>query len=590
MTDPRAHRRLAAILAADVVGYSRLMGVDEAGTLAALRARWKDVLTPAVTRHRGRVVKVMGDGVLVEFGSAVDAVECAVAVQAGFDGANEGVPEDRRIDLRIGINLGDVIVEGADIYGDGVNIAARLEGVAEAGGIAVSAKVWAEVQGKVSVRFTDAGEVALKNIAGAVRVYRVAPLESEAGDQSGSAAPSKPSIAVLPFTNMSGDPDQEFFSDGITEDIITELSRFRDLFVIARNSSFTFKGRAVNVKQVGRELGVTYALEGSVRRAGNRVRITAQLIDCETGSHIWADRFDGELADVFAVQDEITRKIVGMLTVGLENDALERARRKPPESLVAYEHWLRGKRLLWTDGQDNLMARRHFENAISIDPGYSRAYSGLAVTWQMEALGFWNADGWRPFYGKALEYGERALELDEADYQAHISIAWPILYQGDYARMKKHIDRAIMLNPNDADTLANASYLLSIYGDADTAVACAEAAAKLNPHYPDWYEGFHSTALYVARRFDEALVFRLRQPDYFIDSTFHGAAILAQLGRLAEARVWADRAVGRLVERFGGLDRMPKSCIQIMSENNPYRLAEDRELWISSLRLAGVPE
>jgi TolB-like protein/tetratricopeptide (TPR) repeat protein len=389
---------------------------------------------------------------------------------------------------------------------------------------------------------------------------------------------------------MSGDPDQEFFSDGITEDIITELSRFRDLFVIARNSSFTFKGRAVNVKQVARELGVNYALEGSVRRAGNRVRITAQLIACETGNHVWADRFDSDLADVFAVQDEITRKIVGMLTVGLENDALERARRKLPESLVAYEHWLRGKRLLWTDGQDNLMARQHFENAARLDPGYSRAYSGLAVTWQMEALGFWNADDWRPFYGKALEYGEKALELDEADYQAHIAVAWPILYRGDYTRMKWHIDRAIMLNPNDADTLANASYLLAMYGDGPSAVTCAEAAAKLNPRYPGWYESFHAAALFSARRYEEALEMRLRQPDYFIDSTFIGAAILVQLGRLDDARIWADRAVGRLATRFGGLARLPKSCIQIMVENNPYRLAEDREMWVNALRLAGVPE
>lgn len=590
MTTPRTQRRLAAILAADVVGYSRLMSVDESGTLAALRARWKDVLTPTVARFRGRVVKVMGDGVLVEFGSAVDAVDCAVAVQAALSALDREVPEQKRIVLRIGINLGDVVVDGTDLYGDGVNIAARLEGVAEPGGICVSAKVMAEVQGKIGVPFEDAGELVLKNIAQPMRVYRIGPAAAATPPAPAPAATTKPAIAVLPFTNMSGDPDQDFFSDGITEDIITELSRFRELFVIARNSSFTFKGRAVNVKQVGRELGVHYALEGSVRRAGNRVRITAQLIDCETGSHIWADRFDGDLADVFALQDEITRKIVGMLTVGLENDALERARRKPPDSLVAYDHWLRGKRLLWTDGQDNLMARQHFESAARLDPSYSRAYSGLAVTWQMEALGFWNADDWRPFYGKALEYGEKALALDDADYQAHIAIAWPILYRGDYARMKRHIDRAIMLNPNDADTLANASYLLSMYGDGQTAVACAESAAKLNPRFPDWYEGFYATALFISRRFDEALTVRLRQPDYFIDSTFHGAAILAQLGRLAEAREWTDRAVGRLASRFGGLARLPKSCMQIMLENNPYRLPEDRELWASSMRLAGVPE
>ena len=590
MSAPANQRRLAAILAADVVGYSQLMGADEDGTLSAMRAVWAEVFNPTVAAHRGRVFKTMGDGALCEFASAVDAVTCAVAVQAamaGREGTGTGTP---KIVFRIGVNLGDIISEGDDIFGDGVNIAARLEALAPPGGICLSAKVHDEVRGKIECGFEDMGEQAMKNIAVPLRVYRIRPAFGNIADQSAQTPPNKPSIAVLPFTNMSGDPEQEFFSDGITEDIITELSRFRDLFVIARNSSFTFKGRAVNLTQVGRELGVTYALEGSVRRAGNRVRITAQLIDCGTGNHIWADRFDGDLADVFAVQDEITRKIVGMLTVGLENDALERARRKPPESLVAYEHWLRGKRLLWTDGQDNLTARQHFENAARLDPDYSRAYSGLAVTWQMEALGFWNADDWRPFYGKALEYGEKALELDDADYQAHIAVAWPILYRGDYTRMKRHIDRAIMLNPNDADTLANASYLLSIYGDGPAAVACAEAAAKLNPRYPDWYEGFHATALFVARRYEEALVFRLRQPDYFIDSTFHGAAILAQLGRLADARVWADRAVGRLVGRFGGLERLPKSCLQIMLENNPYRLAEDRDIWTNALRLAGVPE
>ena len=388
---------------------------------------------------------------------------------------------------------------------------------------------------------------------------------------------------------MSGDAEQEYFSDGITEDIITELSRFRNLFVIARNSSFTYKGRAVDVKKVGRELGVAYVLEGSVRRAGNRVRITAQLIDAETGNHVWADRFDRELADVFAVQDEITRSIVGMLTRGLEDDALERAKRKPPESVVAYEHWLRGNRLLWTDGQNNLDARRHFESAAKIDPTYSRAHSGLAVTWQMEALGFWNVDEGRPSYERSMAFAERALELDESDYQAHISLAWPLLYSGEFERMKKHIDRAIMLNPNDADTLANASYLLAMYGDTATGIACGEAAAKLNPRHPDWYPSFLSTTLFTAHRYEDAFELRRKMPDYFIDSTFYGAAMLAQLGRLDEARQWAQRAVERLSQRPGGARQAKKSCVQIMLENNPYRRPEDQQHFADALRKAGVP-
>jgi TolB-like protein len=313
-------RKLAAILVADVVGYSRLIEADEAGTLDVLRQRRKDVLDPTVREHGGRIVKVMGDGVLVEFASAVNAVKAAIALQARMDAANEGLPQARRILLRIGINLGDVIGEGSDIYGEGVNIAARLETLAEPGGLCISAKVHQEVRGRIDVAMTDMGEQALKNIDCPVRVYRLNP--SDSGGRPNPVPTSKPSIAVLPFTNMSGDPEQEFFSDGITEDIITELSRFRDLMVIARNSSFAFKGASVSISRVARELGVTYVLEGSVRRSGNRVRITAQLIDAQSGSHIWADRYDREIIDMFAVQDEITQKIVGMLTVGLEDDAL----------------------------------------------------------------------------------------------------------------------------------------------------------------------------------------------------------------------------------------------------------------------------
>ena len=320
MAEAPVQRRLAAILAADVVGYSRLMGEDEAGTLAALKARRKDVLEPLVNCHRGRIFKVTGDGVLVEFGSAVSAVQCAVDLQQGMAAANADLPQDRCIVLRIGVNIGDVMVEGSDLYGDGVNIAARLEAIAEPNGILVSGTAYDYVRNKVKVAFNDLGAQNLKNIAEPVRVYRVigTPTVSVAVPKS---AADKPSIAVLPFTNMSGDPEQEYFSDGITEDIITEISRFRNLLVIARNSSFIYKGAPVSIAKVARELGVTYILEGSVRRSGNRVRITAQLIDAQVGSHIWAERYDREIIDMFAVQDEITQKIVGMLAVGLHLSA-----------------------------------------------------------------------------------------------------------------------------------------------------------------------------------------------------------------------------------------------------------------------------
>jgi adenylate cyclase len=575
-------------MAADVVGYSRLVGQDEDGTLAAIRRLRAEVIEPKITEHHGRLFKTTGDGFLAEFPSVVNAVTCAVAVQQAMTSRNADAPEDCRVELRIGVHLGDVVAEGGDVYGDGVNVAARIEGLAPAGGVAVSAMVHDNIGSRLDLAFEDMGEQQLKNIERPVRIYRLAA-STRPASQAATVERTKPSIAVLPFTNMSADAEQEYFSDGITEDIITELSRFRNLFVIARNSSFTYKGRAVDVKKVGRELGVAYVLEGSVRRAGNRVRITGQLIDADTGNHVWADRFDRELADVFAVQDEITRSIVGMLTRGLEDDALERAKRKPPESVAAYEHWLRGNRLLWTDGQNNLEARRHFESAARIDPTYSRAHSGLAVTWQMEALGFWNVEEGRPSYERSMTFAERALKLDESDYQAHISLAWPLLYSGEFEQMKKHIDRAIMLNPNDADTLANASYLLAMYGDTSAGIACGESAARLNPRHPDWYPSFLSTTLFTARRYEDAFELRRKLPDYFIDSTFYGAAILAQLGRLDEARQWAQRAVERLSQRPGGARQAKKSCVQIMLENNPYRLPEDQQHFADALRKAGVP-
>lgn len=592
MVEGTIERRLAAIMVVDVVGYSRLMEQDEAATLLALKERWKSILGPVTSAHGGRTVKMMGDGALVEFTSAVKAVAAALDLQRKMVEANRELSEARHIVLRIGINLGDVVGEGADIYGEGVNIAARLESLAEPGGICISAKVHDELHGKIAAASEDMGELQLRNIARPVRAYRIgpAPTSRNTGSTSPARKDGKPSIAVLPFTNMSGDPEQEYFSDGITEDIITEISRFRDLMVIARNSSFAYKGAPVSVAKVGRELGVAYVLEGSVRRSGNRVRITAQLVDAQTGSHIWAERYDREITDMFAVQDEITQKIVGMLAVGLEDDALERAKRKQPENLVAYDHWLRGKRLLWTVGQDNLEARRHFEKAAAADSDFSRAYSGLSVTYQMEALGFPIASEAAIAYDNAYSAARMALGLDEADYQAHISLAWPLLYRRrDYEGMKKHIDRAIMLNPNDADTLANAVYMLTIYGEADRAVAYAEAAMRLNPRYPDWYMAFYASALFAAKRYQDAYAARLKAPDHFIDSSFIGAATIAQLDRPTEAKQWADRAVARLQATPGWREQASRGCIQLLLDNNPYRRREDLDHFADAMRKAGVP-
>ena len=344
MTEERVHRRLAAILAADVVGYSRLMEQDEAGTLAALKARHKDVVRPLVAKHEGRIFKVMGDGVLAEFGSAVNAVQSALELQHGMAAANGDLPEDRRILLRIGVNLGDIMVESGDRYGDGVNIAARLEGIAEPGGILVSGTIYDHVRNKIDAGFDDLGAQSLKNILEPVRVYRVAGTPRVSVDAT-KLASDKPSIAVLPFTNMSGDPEQQYFSDGITADIITELSRFRQLLVIARKSSFENAGDFTDVRSVGRELGTKYVVQGGVRRLGNRIRITVQLIDAISGNHLWAERFDCDQQEIFAVQDQVIGTIVGTLVGRLQAAGAEQASRKPPTSLVAYECVLRGKAL-----------------------------------------------------------------------------------------------------------------------------------------------------------------------------------------------------------------------------------------------------
>src|SRR5438270_1667757 len=378
MAEARVQRRLAAILAADVAGYSRLMGADEEGTLAALKELRRDFADPKIKEHRGRIVKTTGDGLLVEFASVVDAVRCAVEVQREMAARNAGVPEDRRVQFRIGINLGDIIKDGRDIYGDGVNVAARLEALAEPGGICVNRVVRDQVRDKLDFGFEDAGEQRVKNIARPLRVYHVRPGqvagEAMSAAQPLLALPDKPSLAVLPFTNMSGDPEQEFVSDGIAEDVISALSHYPLLFVIARNSTFTYKGRAVDVKQVGRELGVRYVLEGGVRKAGNRIRVTAQLIEAETGNHVWANRYDRDLADIFAVQDEITHALTTALTPAIADAELRRAIRKPPESLDAWAAYQRG---LWhlskANPDDDTIAQNYFRQAIDFDPAFAPA-------------------------------------------------------------------------------------------------------------------------------------------------------------------------------------------------------------------------
>src|ERR1700724_1230463 len=414
----RVERRLAAILAADVAGYSRLMGVDEEDTLAALKAIRREVSDPKIAEHRGRIVKTTGDGLLVEFASVVDAVRCAVELQREMALRNEGVAKERRIEFRIGINLGDIIIDEHDIYGDGVNVAARLEALAEPGGVCVSRVVRDQVRDKVDFGFEDLGEQQVKNIARPVRVYRI-PLAETARTKAPLPLPDKPSLAVLPFQNMTGDAEQDYFVDGIVEEITTSISRLPWLFVIARNSSFTYKGRAVDVKQVARELGVRYVLEGSVRKAANRVRITGQLIDTASSAHIWADRFDGGLGDIFDLQDQVTESVVGAIAPAVEKAEIERAKRKPTESLDAHALYLRGSARLYqfASRQANDEALRLFKSAIELDPDFAPAYGRAAACYAWAKINGWISDTANGI-AEVKRLAQRAVELGKDEQMA----------------------------------------------------------------------------------------------------------------------------------------------------------------------------
>jgi TolB-like protein/tetratricopeptide (TPR) repeat protein len=468
-------RRLAAILVADVVGYSRLVGRDEAGTLARLAALRREVIEPTIARHAGRLFKAVGDGFLVEFASAVQAVEAARAIQqANADG---------KLPLRIGIHVGDVVVQGDDLMGDGINVAARIEAIADAGGIALSRQVYDLVRDRLDVAFLDKGEVELKNIARAVHVFAVA----SKGSATSAAAPvlalpDKPSIAVLPFQNMSGDPEQEYFVDGLVEDIITALSRFKSLFVIARNSSFTYKGPAVDIKQVGRELGVRYVLEGSVRKAGNRVRITGQLIEAASNAHLWADRFEGPMDDVFTLQDKVTSSVVGIIEPTIQLSEIQRALVKPTGNLTAYDYYLRGvpQYNKWTR-EANEEAHRLFSAALELDPHYAAALIRLAAVHAQRWMQNWTDDRQREvIIGKSLQ--ERALELAKEDQFVLAGSAYQhVQFGGDTTTAVALMDRALNLNPNSSWALEMSTWIRIRAGDPELAVEHCLAAMRLNP-------------------------------------------------------------------------------------------------------------
>jgi adenylate cyclase len=523
-------RKLAAILSADVAGYSRLMGEDELATVRTL-SEYRSLISTVISGHRGRVVDMPGDNILAEFASAIDAVEAALAMQKDLGARNAALPETRRMAFRVGVNLGDIVSEGGRIYGDGVNVAARVESLAEAGGICVSGKVYEEVRRKLELGFEDLGEHELKNISARVRVWRVTSGSGAARPKGEAPArQAKPSILVLPFVNMSGSADQEFFVDGLTEDILTDLSRFRDLFVISRNTAFKFKGQAVDVRKVAKDLGVQFVVEGSVRRAGNRVRITVQLIEGDTDRHVWAERYDRDLEDIFALQDEITMAIVAVLPGRVEAAARDRAERKLPENLAAYECVLEAKTLHHrSNREDNTRAYKLITRAIELDPNYAHAHAWRACIVGQQWTYNWCEDirAAELMIEKELEI---ALGLDENDSDVQRVLAALNLIRTNHERSRFHQDRALKLNPNDDLIVVQQGELLTWLGQAEEGVTWIQRAMKLNPFHPPRFWNHLGRAWFVARRYPDAIdaFKRITAPDPFHHSFL--AACHAQLG------------------------------------------------------------
>ena len=577
-----ATRRLAAILAADVAGYSRLIGADESGTLQALKAIRAELIDPKIASHNGRLVKTTGDGLLVEFSSVVDALQCAIEVQAGMAQRNVNAPTDKRIEFRIGINVGDVVVEDGDIFGDGVNIAARLEALAEPGGICVSARVQEDAVGKLDLAFADMGEQQLKNIARPVRAYRVAtrPASAPQPETPALPLPDKPSIAVLPFANITGDPAQDYFADGMVDEIITALSRIRWLFVIAQNSSFSYKGQSPDVKQVGRELGVRYVLEGSVRKAGGRVRITAQLIDTTTGVHLWADRFDGSLEDVFELQDQVAISVAGVIEPTLQAAETARSANRPTTDLTAYDLYLRGHALFWASARNVREALRLLEKAIERDPRYGPALAWAAVCYhRLRLLG--SIDDREGDRLKGTAFARRALEVAGDDPVIIANAAFALGFFGeDIGAMIALVDRALALNSSYARGWHLSGNLRVYAGQLEIALEHLETAIRLSPRARVGTSlGQIGLAHFFCRRFDQALPKLLiaSQEDPSHPQTLrYLAACYAQLGRVAEAR--------DVVKLLLSLTQV------VVSDLGYFRNPEHRELLLSGLRLAAGGE
>jgi len=586
----RVERRLAAVLAADVAGYSRLMGLDEVGTARTLREH-RAVIDALVAKHGGRIVKTTGDGVLLEFPSVVDAVECAVAVQAVMAERNEGVPAERRMLLRIGVNLGDILIEGDDILGDGVNIAARIENECEPGGVYLSDDAYRQVRGKISLAFDDLGERSLKNIDQPVRLYAVrsGSFSTEATTKAPAEAekplplPDKPSIAVLPFQNLSGDPEQEYFADGMVEEIITALSRFKWLFLIARNSSFTFTGKGVDVKEVGRRLGVRYVLEGSVRKAAGKVRITGQLIDAVTGTHIWADRFERDMTDVFALQDEVTVAVVSAIQPKLLQTEIAMATRRRPENLTAYDFYLRALQQHYLGTREGVAeATRLAHRALELDPRFGLV-AALAANSHMDNVLWGYATDPQFERNEAVRLSRLALSLDDGDPDILARAASISAFMvGDSETEMEMADRAVALNPNSRNAWNSRGRVYLIAGLPEEAIASFEHAIRMSPVDPRLYLTLAgmAQAFIELGRFDEAIAAgkkALRQNPPYPPAYRCLASAFAHLGRDAEAREAAARV----------LEFDPAFTISSWIARGGQSNAK---LLIEGLRKAGLPE
>jgi adenylate cyclase len=574
-------RKLAAILSADVKGYSLLMSEDEVETIQTLTT-YRGLMAKLIQQHQGRVVDYPGDNLLAEFGSVVDSVQCAVEIQQELKAKNAKLPESRKMEFRIGINLGDVIVSGEQIYGAGVNIAARIEGLAEGGSIAISGTVYDQVKNKLSLVYEYLGEQDVKNISEPERVYRIR-LETDAvvpGVSRGLKLPDKPSIAVLPFDNMSGDPEQGYFSDGITEDIITDLSKVSGLFVIARNSSYTYKGKAVKVEDVGRELGVKYVLEGSVRKANDRVRITAPLVDASTGGHLWAERYDRDLKDIFALQDEVTKKIVSALAVRLTEDECECKLCEYTCTIDSYDAYLQGlEHFNRLTEEANIQARQMFEKSIDLSPEFVPAYALLARSHLVEWSLGWSMDP--QSLERAFQLGRRAIDLDDSTPEAHRVLGCVYLWKKQHKQAIDELEKAIALDPNSADGYDSLGDILSWAGRPKEAIEQTKKAMRLNPIYPPYYLWHLGHAYFLTGQYEEAITaFKKaldRNPKFWPPYAYL-AAICGEQGREEEA----------LAEVAEVLKFSPSFSLETWCQRLPYQDPAVTERTLNALRNAGL--